>query len=369
MSFNYSALSKDYKLYNTPKIQSKIFVLDLETNGYGTFEPPTQIPTQISWIMMTHDGNKLAERDYIVKGATSVKPGLQNSLSVDRIEREGVPIGDVIEEFYSQLSPHDFIVTHNAAFDVGLLVRYRSPPFPLQNVICTMRDTTDFCQIVTRYGSNKWPKLKELAEKLNVPFDDTSLHDSLYDCEILQQCFFNLIKKHKSVFNIEMVFDNYVDSNKQNVKESQTKDHGPNNSIDNLDKNLNKLIRILLGQTDFSPRVDDCVQKDHKRLDMSCCNQPDKYNIDSYQNNKNVCELFNNLHEHQFVVYSWKGLITAYIVRSDDYNKYDYWHIDNWIDGSSSCLELPYLYCSGEDFYGCGTVEILQTLLEKSLTI
>lgn len=208
MSFNYSALSKDYKLYNTPKIQSKIFVLDLETNGYGTFEPPTQTPTQISWIMMTHDGNKLAERDYIVKGATSVKPGLQNSLSVDRIEREGVPIGDVIEEFYSQLSPHDFIVTHNAAFDVGLLVRYRSPPFPLQNVICTMRDTTDFCQILTRYGSNKWPKLKELAEKLNVPFDDTSLHDSLYDCEILQQCFFNLIKKHKSVFNIEMV--NYI---------------------------------------------------------------------------------------------------------------------------------------------------------------
>lgn len=82
-----------------------------------------------------------------------------------------------------------------------------------------------------------------------------------------------------------------------------------------------------------------------------------------------ICELFNNLHEHKFVVYSWEGLITGYIVRSDDYNKYDYWHIDNWIDGSSSCLELPYLYCSGEDFYGCGTVEILQTLLEKSLTI
>ena len=49
--------------------------------------------------------------------------------------------------------------------------------------------------------------------------------------------------------------------------------------------------------------------------------------------------------------------------------KYDYWHIDKWDDGSSSCLELPYLYCSGEDFNGCGTVEILQTLLEKSLTI
>ena len=132
---------------------------------------------------------------------------------------------------------------------------------------------------------------------------------------------------------------------------------------------MNKLIRILLGQTDFSPRVDDCDKKDHKRLDMSCCNQPIEKNIDSYQNNKNVCELFNNLHEHKFVVYSWKGLLTAYIVRSDDYNKYDYWHIDNWDDGSSSCLELPYLYCSGEHFNGCGTVDILQTLLEKSLTI
>ena len=229
-----------------------------------------------------------------------------------------------------------------------------------------MRDTTDFCQILNSYGRNKWPKLKELAEKLNVPFDDTSLHDSLYDCEILQQCFFNLIKKHKSVFNIEMVFDNYVDSNKQNFKESQTKDHCLNNSIKN--RNLNKLIRILLGQTDFSPRVDGWVPKEHKKLIMSC-QQPIEENIDDYEHNKNVCELFNNLHEHKFVVYSWEGLITAYIVRSDDYNKYDYWHIDNWDDGWSSCLELPYLYCSGEDFNGCGTVEILQTLLEKSLTI
>jgi DNA polymerase III epsilon subunit-like protein len=64
--------------------------------------------------------------------------------------------------------------------------------------------------------------LKELAEKLNVPFDDTSLHDSLYDCEILQQCFFNLIKKHKSVFNIETIMLIVINKMLKKVKQKIT---------------------------------------------------------------------------------------------------------------------------------------------------
>lgn len=207
MSFHYESLPKQYKLYNTKKHQTRIFVLDLETDGYGKFHPrPTQTPTQISWMVLSHDGKKILERDYIVKGAKSIKPGLQNSLSIEKIEKEGVPIGDVLEEFYSLLTPMDIIVCHNALFDVGLIMRFKSPPFPLQNVICTMKDTVDYCKIPHINGRGyKWPKLLELAKTLNISFEDDKFHDSLYDCEILQRCFFVLMKQ--KVFRMENVLE------------------------------------------------------------------------------------------------------------------------------------------------------------------
>jgi DNA polymerase-3 subunit epsilon len=204
--FDYDSLPKQYNLYKTNKQQSRVFNLDMETNGEGNFSPPTQTPTQISWTVSTFDGILLSEKDYIVKGAISVKPGLQNSLSVEKIEKEGVPIGDVLEEFYSMLRPIDFIVCHNASFDVGLLLRYKSPPFPLTNVICTMKELTNFCKIPSkfRYGDQKykWPKLSEAAYRLNIKLEDDKLHDSLYDCQILQQVFLKAFKKNLFKFHV-----------------------------------------------------------------------------------------------------------------------------------------------------------------------
>ena len=65
-----------------------------------------------------------------------------------------------------------------------------------------------------------------------------------------------------------------------------------------------------MGQTDFSPRVEG-NSKGTSKTNYVMFNQ---HNMDDYEHNKNLCELFNNLHEHKFVVYSWEGLITGYIV-------------------------------------------------------
>lgn len=197
--FDYDSLPKKYNLYQTQKQESNFLFLDMETNGEGGFSPPTQTPTQISWTVTTYDGTPICERDYIVKGAISIKPGLQNSLSIERIEKEGVPIGDALQEFYSMLRPIDIIVCHNATFDVGLLLRYKSAPFPLTNVICTMRELTNFCKLdhPSRFGYHqeyKWPRLNELASCLKVKVESNKLHDSLYDCKILQECFLKAMK-------------------------------------------------------------------------------------------------------------------------------------------------------------------------------
>lgn len=185
-----------YRIFNNEKLRSKFVFLDLETNGIGSFSPPTQIPTQISYMIFTHDGEKLIERDRIIKGATTRNNDIPNSLSIETLEREGKPVGDVLEEFYSFISPIDIIICHNASFDIGLIYRYKSPPFPLRNVICTMKDTVEFCSIPTSYGY-KWPKLKELAMKTNVEFEEEKFHDSLYDVEMLQRSFFQLKQKNE----------------------------------------------------------------------------------------------------------------------------------------------------------------------------
>ncbi len=41
----------------------------------------------------------------------------------------------------------------------------------------------------------KWPKLSELAEKLEVNYENDSLHDAEYDVEITHKCFTELLKK------------------------------------------------------------------------------------------------------------------------------------------------------------------------------
>ena len=183
--------------------ESKFLIfLDIETNGIGDFRPtPTQTMTQISWMKVNIHGTTVLTKDYVVKGATKIKKNLQNAQTIESINEKGIDPQIVLEDFFQDVSENDFIICHNTDFDIGILLRTlkKEPPFNLKkNAICTMKLTTGFCKLPNRYGY-KYPSLSELSKKLDICVDNTCFHDSLYDCKILKQIFFELLNLEPSL--------------------------------------------------------------------------------------------------------------------------------------------------------------------------
>ena len=66
-------------------------VFDLETNGIGSFRPPSQTITQIAFIKFNSDGEVLDQYSTVVKGATLVNsliPAVK--ITMEQIRNEGV---------------------------------------------------------------------------------------------------------------------------------------------------------------------------------------------------------------------------------------------------------------------------------------
>ena len=174
-------------------------ILDTETNGIGSFRPARQRIVQWSWI--TPDN---VERNYFIKGATEISPHVPHDITVDFLNAKGTEFDTVFKQFMDDLSTTDKIVAHNVKFDVGCIrneLKLRGYPevirdklfhFPLY---CTMQHSTKYCNIRlynkdgTVSKTYKWPKLEELHLKLFQTEPTGVLHDSLWDCRILQKCF------------------------------------------------------------------------------------------------------------------------------------------------------------------------------------
>jgi hypothetical protein len=129
------------------------------------------------------------------------------------------------------------------------------------------------------------------------------------------------------------------------------------------EEDLETTIRKKLGQNFDNPQYDKYDRPIHRKIDMGACNSV--CNTEIYKNNKEICELFSNdLNSYKAVIYVWKGSVTAYLVTTRNYKKYDYWNDDNWHNGINENLNLPYKYCYNANTKG--TVEIIKHLIQIS---
>lgn len=136
-----------------------------------------------------------------------------------------------------------------------------------------------------------------------------------------------------------------------------------NTNVNLFHNNLEKYVRIQLGQDYNNLEYDNNSRPIHKRFDFDA-----RYIND---NNKEICEIFinDNLVKHNMVIYSWKGTIYSYIIKKSDYENYNYWNTDygsyEYDDSFSDngMLNLPFLYYN-EFYSGIGTVEIIKKLIE-----
>jgi DNA polymerase III epsilon subunit-like protein len=179
-------------------MESKVLYIDVETNGIGTFRPPTQRVMQISWI---HSGN---EYNYYVKDIKKVSPSVPHSISIQHCKEHGNSWDYIYDELEKCMEDTDKIVCHNSEFDISTIAHelktrksksYKKFKILMkdfvesESIICTMKMSIDICKIPFSNGSSyKYPKLEELYKHL---FDSipTGLHDSLEDCKVTKECY------------------------------------------------------------------------------------------------------------------------------------------------------------------------------------
>ena len=95
-------------------------VFDLETNGIGSFRPPSQTITQIAFIKFNSDGEVLDQYSTVVKGATLVNSLVPSvKITMKQIENEGVEPIVAYTRFLDAIDDDMIIYAHNAEFDVG----------------------------------------------------------------------------------------------------------------------------------------------------------------------------------------------------------------------------------------------------------
>jgi DNA polymerase III epsilon subunit-like protein len=163
---------------------------------------------QVAWLLfrgetLVEEVSHLVRPDgfTIPSDATAV-----HGITTDRALKEGVPIGQVLDELESTCDRADLLIAHNVEFDMNVMAAeyYRNgwtgredwdqtyPPVKKLGACCTMRETTQFCALPSQWRSGyKWPKLDELHQKLfGTPVEDA--HDALADVKACARCFFEM---------------------------------------------------------------------------------------------------------------------------------------------------------------------------------
>jgi len=182
---------------------------------------------QFSYIIYDQDKNvmikkfdqiiKLKPYNVISKDSTKFH-GITNEIS----ELKGVSLKDVLTEFISDIESIDFIVAHNAGFDLSMVMielmrmikehetnsiinlnlnNQLAKIQGLNNVHCTMRDSVDLCKIEKENSRGKYykfPTLSELHIKLFM-VEPKNLHNSLNDILITLRCFIQM-KYNEDIF-------------------------------------------------------------------------------------------------------------------------------------------------------------------------
>ena len=156
---------------------------------------------QLGWILMDGEGNKLSQKDYIIRPDGYIIPDDAvriHGITTQRAMEEGLDLAAVVDDFMADFDRATFIVGHNIDFDKKILgaelIRLHRPDvMNSKRMYCTMQVGTDFCRISGKYGY-KWPKLQELYIKL-FGHDFDGAHNAMSDIEATQECFWELRRR------------------------------------------------------------------------------------------------------------------------------------------------------------------------------
>ena len=155
---------------------------------------------QLAWLLYDKNQNLISEADYIIKPEGFTIPADASNvhgITTEKALVSGVQLEAVLHEFSEVIPKSEIIIAHNMDFDDKIVgaeflrsgvesALFDKPRF------CTMKTTTELCQIPGPYGY-KWPKLSELHYHLfKKDFEDA--HDAAVDVKACVKCFFELMR-------------------------------------------------------------------------------------------------------------------------------------------------------------------------------
>ena len=154
---------------------------------------------------------KMKENVIIPPGSTAIH-GITNIIS----SKIGIPIEEILQEFFYYLQTVDVVLGHNVSFDVDMIkiellrMIYSAKLSNVENMTCkqnlhyitnfknircTMKESVNLCQIpaIDRFGKSylKYPKLIELYKKL-FETEPNNLHNALNDILVTLRCFIKI---------------------------------------------------------------------------------------------------------------------------------------------------------------------------------
>jgi len=184
----------------------KFLFFDTETTGLpikykAPYTETSNWPriVQISWLIANFEGEILKESDFIIKVDFPIplEASRVHGITNDIAETKGTVMIDVLTNFIADLNGINQLICHNVNFDLPIIQSelYRHKLQHQINIpsFCTMRNSTDFCQIPGLHGY-KWPKLEELyaicfGKKL------MNAHNAMADVRATYEVFYHLKKE------------------------------------------------------------------------------------------------------------------------------------------------------------------------------
>ena len=186
----------------------KIFVWDTETTGFARKDDPLDKQphiVQFGGILVdmdpaTGEYTEIQRINELVKPPIPIPFGASQVHGIyDKDVVDEVPVGEKMDIFLKVLNDADYSCGHNIEYDEWvlnseLLRLGRKWDYNPNNVVDTMKESVDFCQLPGRGFGYKFPKLNELYKKIHGEWF-SGAHDAMVDVEATLKCLAHLVSK------------------------------------------------------------------------------------------------------------------------------------------------------------------------------
>lgn len=184
----------------------KILVFDTETTWFIDKKNPNldaqPYIIQFAWIFGELKDGKFIEIKRInqfIKPKISIPYASSQVHHIYDIDVKNAPsIEEYIDDFLSIINESDIVIWHNIEYDEDMIKLElkrlgREFEYRPQQVLCTMKQTVDYCKLPGNWERFKYPKLWELYKKLFWEYF-LGAHDAIVDVEATLKAFLELHK-------------------------------------------------------------------------------------------------------------------------------------------------------------------------------